>query len=584
MTRRASILAYGLVIAVVLLGLQSWSIAVGRVEQRVIAAIELRTGLEVTGLERAEIALLPLPRISLSKVTFRQRDDLLTGSALRIKARARILPLLIGQFRFDRIELVVPQIDVAVAGTDDGLGDWLTPPLAYLEKLKVQSRIIITAGSVFMRAQGAIRTILRDVNLVLQDRDAGEPLSLSGSLTWRGVPTQVSLLWPMAGANARLALTAASPVMNLQFEGIRSGLNDPVVNGRLSLATKALPELLGWFGETPRLASAIGPLHLTADAQIKPHEASLSNAVVSLEGERLEGAIKLGDVGGRLALSGTLAGATLDLGRLYGRLGVLPATAPENESAPLDFDAWTAHDIDLRISVDAARVNGARLDDVATYLLVKKGRFEAGLLRAGAYGGSVKGRLLALAAPGGVDVKLQGGFDKVNLGKAAGDVPDLAKLSGTGTLQIALDGLGATVEEVVASLGGKAGLSLRQGELGGIAFGELLRRMERNPSLVLRDWRQGKTPFETAAVNLSIANGVAMVTDAQMIGPGYQLTLAGQVSLPGRAYEMGLLLAPSNGPLRLPFTFKGPLENPTLELDTEALSRGATAFPTQLLR
>ena len=108
--------------------------------------------------------------------------------------------------------------------------------------------------------------------------------------------------------------------------------------------------------------------------------------------------------------------------------------------------------------------------------------------------------------------------------------------------------------------------------------------MERNPSLVLRDWRQGKTPFDMAAINLGVANGVAMVTDAQMIGPGYQLTLAGQVSLPGRAYEMGLLLTPSNGPLRLPFTLKGPLDNPTLDLDTETLSRGATAFPTQLLR
>jgi hypothetical protein len=56
MTRRASILAYCLIIALVLLGLQSWSIAVGRVEQHVISAIEQRTGLVVTARERAEIA------------------------------------------------------------------------------------------------------------------------------------------------------------------------------------------------------------------------------------------------------------------------------------------------------------------------------------------------------------------------------------------------------------------------------------------------------------------------------------------------------------------------------------------------
>ena len=57
------------------------------------------------------------------------------------------------------------------------------------------------------------------------------------------------------------------------------------------------------------------------------------------------------------------------------------------------------------------RLNGARLSDVATYLLVKKGRFETGLLRASAYGGTAKGRFLASATPAGVDIKLQGVLD-----------------------------------------------------------------------------------------------------------------------------------------------------------------------------
>jgi AsmA protein len=323
---------------------------------------------------------------------------------------------------------------------------------------------------------------------------------------------------------------------------------------------------------------------LTADAQIKAHEASLSNAVASLDGERLEGAIKLGDAGGRMALSGTLAGAALDLGRLHGRLDLRPGGAAEAEPAPLDFEAWTAQDIDLRVSVDAARLGGARLEDVATYLLIKKDRFEAGLLRANAYGGAGKGRILAPTTPGGVDLKLQASFDKVNLGKAASDVPELARISGTGALQLVLDGLGGSFDDLVASLSGKIGLVLRQGEIGGIAFGDMLRRLERNPSLVQRDWRQGKTPFETATLNLNVMNGVALVTDGVLSAPGYRMTLAGQASLPTRWIEMGLLLTPTNGPLCLPFSFRGPIDNPALDLDTEALTRDATAFPTNLTR
>lgn len=584
MTRRASILAYTLAIALVLLGLQSWGIAVGELEKRIVAAVERETGLVVTGLQRAEIALLPLPRISLSQVGFRQADGALVGTALRLRARARLLPLLAGRLDFDRVDLVGPQIDVAVSGTEDGLAEWLSPPLAYLERLKVQSRIVITSGSVFMRAQGAIRTILRDVNLTIDERDAGDPVILAGNLNWRGVTTELALQWPVAGERSRLTLKANAPLLNLQFDGWREGRTEPVINGKLALQSANLPELLGWFDERPRLAGVLGALKITADAQIRPGEASLSGARVSLDSDVLEGAIKLADAGGRLALSGTLAGAALDLGKLAGRLDAGAAGPLPSEGSPIDFDAWTSQDVDLRISVDAARLGGARLDDVATYLLVKKGRFEAGLLRAGAYGGSAKGRLLAVAAPGGIDLKLQAGFDRIGLGKAAADLPEIARLSGLASGQLAIDGLGSSYDEIVASLGGKAGLLVRQGELGGFAFADLLRRLDRSPSLASRDWRQGKTGFDSAAVNLSIVNGVALVTDGQMSGPSYRLTLAGQASLPARWLDLGILLTPSAGPLRVPFTWRGPFDAPAFELDTESLSRGATAFPTQLLR
>jgi uncharacterized protein involved in outer membrane biogenesis len=579
MTRRASIIAYCLVIALALLGLQSWSIAVGQLEQRLVAAVERETGLSITGLQRAEIALLPLPRVSLSQVAFRQPDGLLSGTASRVRARARLLPLLAGRLDFDRIDLIAPQLDLAMPAAEPALSDWLDPSPAMRQRFRTDSRIIVAGGSLFMRDQGAIRTILRDVNLTIEPRDADDPVVLAGSAVWRGVTTEIAAQWPVAGERARLTLNLSAAPLGLQFDGWRSGATEPVVNGRLTVQTRNAQELLGWIGESPRLASALGALKLSAEAQARPGEVSLSNASVNLDGDVLEGAVKLSESGGRPALSGTLAGATLDLGRLYGRLGASPSVP-----GPIDFDAWTNEDVDLRISVEAAKLNGVRLDDVATYLLVKKGRFEAGLLRASAYGGSAKGRLLALAAPGGIDVKLQAGFDRIGLGKAAADLPDLARLTGTASGQFALDGLGTSYDEIVASLGGKVTASARQGELGGFAFAELLRRLDRNPGLVLRDWRQGKTAFDAASVNLSVVNGVALVTDGQMTGPTYRLTLAGEASLPTRWLDLGVLLAPAAGPLRVPFTWRGPFDGPALELDSEALGRGATAFPTQLLR
>ncbi len=584
MTRRAAIIAFSLVVAIGLLGSRSWDVALGRVQRAAVGAIEERTGFVVKAIERAEIALLPLPRISLSQVAFSQRDGALSGEAVRVKAQLRLLPLLGGRISFDRVDLIAPRIDVAVPAGSDGVTEWLSTPLAEFERLQSQSKIVIRSGSVFLRANGAIQSVVRDLDLIIDERSLNEPLALSGSLNWRGVPTEVSLLWPMVGGSAKTALSATSSLLKLRFEGTRSGPGAPVINGLLALSTPSLPGLFSWFGEDSRLASALGTVAVSADIQVKPREVSFSNAIVSLDGERLDGAIKLAEVGGRFALSGTLAGATLDLGRLVDRLPV--PTVDAADTAPFDLDAWTARDIDLRISVDAVRLKGAKLSDVATYLLVKKGRFETGLLRAGAYGGSVKSRLLAVAAPAGVDVKLQASLDKVNIGQAASDLPQLARLSGTGGLQLTLDGVGRSFDELLGSLTGRVNLAARQGEIGGVAFGELLRRAERSPAQALRDWRQGKTPFETISANAGIAGGLLAVTEAQMTGSNYRFNLAGAASLRTRIFDMTALLTSPNGNLKLPFRLKGPIDAPAFDIETEAFlsPAGASLVPTLLTR
>lgn len=584
MTRRAAIIAFSLVAAIGLLGLQSWDVALGRVQRAAVSAIEERTGFVVKAIERAEIALLPLPRISLSQVTFTQHDGGLAGEAVRIKAQLRLLPLLGGRISFDRVDLVAPRIDIAVPAGSDGVTEWLAPPLAEFERLESQSKIVIHSGSLFLRANGAIQSVVRDLDLTIGERGRNEPLALSGSLNWRGVPTEVSLLWPIAGGNAKAALSATSSLLKLRFDGTRSGPGEPVISGPLVLSTPSLPKLLGWFGEESRLASALGSVAVSADIQVKPHEVSFNNAVINLDGERLDGAIKLTETGGRFGLSGTLAGATLDLGRLADRLPVPAIEAAD--LAPLDLEAWTARDVDLRISVDAARLKGAKLSDVATYLLVKKGRFETGLLRASAYGGSIKSRLLAIAAPAGVDVKIQAGLDKVNIGQAGSDLPQLARLSGTGSLQLALDGVGRTFDELLGSLTGRINLGARQGEISGLALGELLRRAERSPAQALRGWRQGKTPFEAISANAGIAGGLLALTEAQMTGANYHFNLAGSASLRTRILDMSALLASANGTLKIPFRLKGPVDAPAFDIEAEAFlsPAGATLAPTPVTR
>lgn len=569
MSRRASILGLAVAAALLALGLQSWGLAQALVERHVVAGIEKRVGLKVTSLKRAEIALLPLPRISLSGVTFASPDGALSGTALRLRARARLLSLVGGQLDFDRVDLIGPEVDIVVPNEPESYANWVAPPLAYLSALKGETQLVISSGSLMARSGNTILTTLRDVNLVIEERDAAGPVAFAGSFTWRGETTKVNLLWPVTGERARVALALSSNLMSLRLNGSRSGAQG-VTTGQVEFTAPSLPDALAWIGPRPRIATLVRRVELTAEAQLAGDNISLSNVIAKLDGDQLEGALKLdGGGGARRVLSGTLAGADFDLGRLIRQGGdQQPPGTGEVGETPLEFDSWTAHDVDLRISLDAARLGPARLADLAAQLMVRKGRFEASVLRASAYGGSARARLLATTVPTGAEVKVQLGLDRVNLAQAGSDLPDLlGSLTGFASGQIALDGVGDSFEQVVGSLTGRVTANLRQGEFKGASFAELLRRAER--PVAARDWRQGKTSFETAQVTALAHRGVLTLTDAQMAGSGYALSLSGSADLGRRWLELAGMLSATNGPARASFEIRGPFTDavftPTLD-------------------
>jgi AsmA protein len=554
MSRRTLILGLAAAALLLVLGLKPWNLALSQVERSVVAGIEARTGLKVTALRRAEIAFLPLPRISLSDVTFIDPQGMLSGKAVRLRARMRLLSLIGGQLDFDRIDLVAPELDIAVADAGSGYADWQNRILRYLARLESQTRLVLTSGSLMIRSGGAILTTLRDVNMMIDERTAQAPIALAGSLTWRGEATKLDVLWPVAGERTRAALSFSSRLMNLRFNGTRSAALD-VANGQVEFSTKSLSDALAWIGPRPRIASLVRQVELAAQAQLSPTGVSLDSVIATVDGDQLEGALKLDGAMPDWALSGTLAGAGFDLGRLFRQAGLDESGGPGN--TPLTFDGWATNDVDLRLSLDAARAGAVQFRDLAAQLLIRKGRFEASLLRAAAYGGSARARIVATPVAAGSDVKLQLGLEKVNLALAADDLPDLGRLSGTATGQFAFEGVGGSVEQVVGSLTGRANLTIRQGEFRGIAFPDLLRKAEKPPTSA-RDWRQGKSAFETLQLSALANLGVLYLTETQLSGSGYNVVLNGTADLGRRWLDLNGALSSTTTSTRVPFEVRGP--------------------------
>ncbi len=572
MSRRALLIGFAVPALLLTLGLRSWNLALSQVERSVVAGIEARTGLKVTGMRRAEIAILPLPRISLSDVSFVDPQGVLSGKAARLRARARLLPLIGGQLDFDRIDLVAPEIDVAAGEAGGSYALWLDRILGYLARLDSQTRLVLNSGSVMMRSESTVLTTLRDVNLLIEERTAQAPVALAGSFTWRGEATKVDILWPVAGERARTAFSFGSRLMNLRLNGTRSAAQG-TTSGQVEFSTKSLSDALAWIGPRPRIASLVRQVELTAQAQIGPGSAALDSVVAMVDGHQLEGALKLDGAMPNWALSGTLAGAEFDLGRLLRQAEPqMPAGSNETADTPLEFDGWTTNDVDLRLSLDSARIGAARFGDLAAQLLIRKGRFEASLLRASAYGGSARARILATPVAAGADVKLQLGLEKVNLALIADDLPALARLSGTATGQLAFDGVGSSLEQVVSSLTGRAGLTIRQGEFRGIAFPDLLRKAEKPPTSA-RDWRQGKSSFETLQLSALANLGVLYITDTQIAGSGYNVVLNGTADLTRRWLDLNGALSSTTTSARVPFDLRGPFFGATFTPEIDAALR-----------
>jgi len=127
----------------------------------------------------------------------------------------------------------------------------------------------------------------------------------------------------------------------------------------------------------------------------------------------------------------------------------------------------------------------------------------------------------------------------------------------------------------VQGLHGRVGFHVRQGDLVGVALADALKRMERRPLTASTEWRNGRTPFEHANLNLAIANGVAQIVESGFSAPNLNGSLQGRLSFLDRTIAArGLVDAPAQGPSPAPtfaFDIVGPWADIAIAPDARAL-------------
>ncbi len=406
---------------------------------------------------------------------------------------------------------------------------------------------------------------------VLLERDAaGQPNWAFGpKAPGPSAPTMASVAEPRMRVSVdavrvrdgRVAWRSGAGVYTLAVPGFTAGVPGPAepvaVAGRLVASGFELA-VKGTGGPLGAIGAGGWPLPLALRGTLEGNEVQGSaNGTLGPDGVALQAlhlVMPQGDVSGdvvlgwgpRLSVRGTLMSQRLDLDALVARAAatspivpphpapvgpaspqtsVPPSPARLLSDAPLPFDVLRRGDADLQFALNDAVWHGADYRTVNGRLLVQDGRLRLEPLQAQAPGGAIQGLVMADAAGPTPTVAAElraAGMDAGPLLAAFG-APDVT--AGRVDADVQLKGIGASMRTIVASLDGRAGLAMVDGELdnrwlAGL-FGDALRGMPFE--------LKGRSAVRCLAVRFDMAGGTA--TARALLLDASRLHVAGEGSM-----------------------------------------------------
>lgn len=575
-----------------------WTVTTGGLTHAVARQLRSVYGVELSVAGRSTIALLPVPRLKFENVTLAAGGPEPIVRADMLRGEFRILPLFLG--RVELAEIALSGASIQVDFDAEGKSRWDGVVASLRRRVEgrrpapehVRRVILANATVTYRDERNAFQTTVSEINAVANWSASDQPLDITSHGQWRGERVEVSATGVspsalMAGQRNSFSGEVITPSARLSLSGDGVLGVAPRLVGRATLTVRSIREFVAWSGVPLPLGTMALNASLEGDFIASRGVVSWPAARLVAGADRLDGALQARVDAGRLSFTGTLAADRLTLSDPF-RL-----TVPAEEALAIwqgegpALSGLMAADLDLRFSAGEARLGGVRLEDVAANLIVRTGRIETSLNRATVNRGTVKGRLAVAMTPTGLDFKAQTTFDRIDLGAFVTDIGQSRWISGLAQGQVVMESLSgdAGPADFLRQAAGRAAITVRNGELVGIGFNDVLRRAERRPLSTPAEWRGGRTAFDQAQVVLNITRGIGEIADGLVTAPGVRAALQGRVSLVERSLALKALVegqaaaAPAAVPLSpLILDISGPWDGPAMVPDVRTLiSRSGAA-------
>jgi AsmA protein len=584
----ASLLALGLAILLIL----SAVIPADAVRDAVKAQIREVTGLDPVLRGDVSVSLFPTGRVRFNDVSL---GDSRTGAsaltAEQLQVRLRFLSFVLGRIEIADVTLVRPTITIAFAA--DGSSNWVGHIETLANALKPSpdwvksfSEIRISDGTAIIRddAYRIVETLTK-VEFALAWPAISRTFAATGQFTWNGQPFDGTLslsdfLAALTGERTGVKVRLNGTPLKIAFDGNMSHQPTLKVEGVLAADATSLREMLRWPTDGSMPSLPFQRFSLKAQTAVTGRNIALAKVNLELDGNSGEGVLTY-VADSRRVLQGTLAVDALNLTPYVSTLRLLTSARSWNRM-PLELDAFSGIDVDLRISAARVTIDNFSLGQTAIAAGLRAGNLTLAIGECQAFGGVIRGSLALAKSTVGADLSAQLQFDDVMLDQTLGAFFGVRRVEGRGTIRVAVRGSGRSVYDVTKGLNGTISMTSQKGAIAGLNVEQSLKRLERNPlSVRSSDFRGGRTPYDELSVTLKVTDGIAHAQEIRVEAPALRVGLAGTTSIPARAFDLkgtaSLVGSGANDTFQLPFVVMGSWDDPLFWPDIQMLIRRSGA-------
>jgi AsmA-like C-terminal region len=559
-----------LLAATMLVGLVRWPLSEAFIGNRLRHALERNTGYGVERYGSVHFTGLPWPSLQiehlvLSKAASPQERVI----APLVKARLNLGSWLAGGSpKVVALSLFDPTVH-HVSSTNVTETETVSAALFNImarEKRPELKSLRITRGTIIMDGRpwmndvllNVTNTVGSDLRLRAEGLYKAQPFAVKADIGQGGQPDRRPISW-----------TVAAPSANARFEGIMFGPRSLDSEGNITLTIVDGPDLARALDLGPRYAALLTDTKLAGRARVTWPMVQIMEAVITRGKEEIEGSVELTLDARNPAVSATLDTKHLDLTPIVpGFLGTknpLPGPWPTD---PLTSEALRGARLDLRLSTQTLQFGSLAIGKAALSAHLRDGRIDVLLSEGSILSGGIKGRVsFGRGMAGGIDLRAQGSFDRLNLSETV-SFATLGRIKGIAAGQFTLTSSGESWAALAAALDGRSQITIRDGEWPGVDIDRLAGRIER--TLAGNIALDGRTRFQSLGLHFRIANGIATISEGMLATQALRIPLEGNISLPEQRLDILGRFQPGNdgaraGELRL--RLEGPWSAPVLTPD-----------------